>query len=306
MEAGQSGSLPVTEARLISPALPPLSKSILRIPAVLGAALLFGTMVGVGVALIRGRLDTSFRSDAQVERFLTKCIGVIPRLKFGGRHRKTTGGAQMLRFAVDHPFSEFREALRAATVAVDGYCRKGPCKVVAVLSTHPGEGATTVAGNFASQLASVGFKTLLIDADLRDFSLTRLLSNEAKPSLVDILGNLTADGEACQLSSLPGVSFLAFAANDPSQFMPEVLASAEMHRFLDLARQNYSYVVLDLPPLGSFVDASTVASAVDQFILVVEWGRVPRQQVMKALQKSPLVANKLVGVLLNKVPLRLI
>lgn len=74
-----------------------------------------------------------------------------------------------------------------------------------------------------------------------------------------------------------------------------------MTQVLATATQNFDYVVLDLPPLGPVVDARAIASKVDGFVFVVEWGKTARKVVRQTLATEPLIAEKCLGVVLNKV-----
>jgi succinoglycan biosynthesis transport protein ExoP len=81
----------------------------------------------------------------------------------------------------------------------------------------------------------------------------------------------------------------------------ELLASMGMAQLLATASQNFDYVVLDLPPLGPVVDARAIASRIDGFIFVVEWGRTARKVVRQTMENEPLIMEKCLGVILNKV-----
>jgi polysaccharide biosynthesis transport protein len=74
-----------------------------------------------------------------------------------------------------------------------------------------------------------------------------------------------------------------------------------MGALVNEASRDYDYIVLDLPPLGPVVDARAVAARVDAFVFVVEWGKTSRQIVKSTLQQERQVAEKCLGVILNKV-----
>jgi succinoglycan biosynthesis transport protein ExoP len=73
-----------------------------------------------------------------------------------------------------------------------------------------------------------------------------------------------------------------------------------MRAVLEQAQRNFTYVLLDLPPLGLFVDARAMAPQVDAFILVVEWGQSARKLVQDMLATERMVREKCLGVVLNK------
>ncbi len=74
-----------------------------------------------------------------------------------------------------------------------------------------------------------------------------------------------------------------------------------MHQLLQQASARYNYIILDLPPIAPVVDARAVAQQTDAMLMVVEWGRTARRAVRQALASEPLISEKCVGVVLNKV-----
>jgi succinoglycan biosynthesis transport protein ExoP len=74
-----------------------------------------------------------------------------------------------------------------------------------------------------------------------------------------------------------------------------------MQGLLADAEADYGYVVVDLPPILSVVDARAIAAYLDGIILVVEWGVTSREIVADALGSAPAIHERLLGVVLNKV-----
>ena len=62
-------------------------------------------------------------------------------------------------------------------IAAEVLLQAMPSKVIGVTSVLPDEGKSTVAANFAGLLPANGSKTLLIDADLRNPGLSRMLAS---------------------------------------------------------------------------------------------------------------------------------
>src|SRR5664280_1451786 len=79
MESVQQQSFPITEARLISSASPPLQKSSPKTLLVLAIASFGGMILGFGIGMIRDLSDRVFRTSEQIESLLqTDCIGLVP------------------------------------------------------------------------------------------------------------------------------------------------------------------------------------------------------------------------------------
>jgi polysaccharide biosynthesis transport protein len=81
----------------------------------------------------------------------------------------------------------------------------------------------------------------------------------------------------------------------------EILVSDGMRSGLEGLRRNFSYIIVDLPPLVPIVDAKASAHLFDGFILVIEWGKTNRKIVSETLKGASAVYEKLIGCFLNKV-----
>jgi succinoglycan biosynthesis transport protein ExoP len=86
----------------------------------------------------------------------------------------------------------------------------------------------------------------------------------------------------------------------------EILGSVEIKQLLLEAAQTYDYIIVDLPPLNALVDARAIAPALTATLFVVAWGETPISLVREAIMHNRSVAEKCIGVLMNKVDLKLI
>jgi protein-tyrosine kinase len=171
-------------------------------------------------------------------------------------------------------------------------------RLIAVTSAVPGDGKTTTAINLAGALAhAADARILLVDLDLRTPAVgNRLGLATQSPGLVDLLldPDLTLDDVVqrhprFRLSVLPAGRSLS---------MPyELLKSPRLGEFLNLARQRYSYVVVDTPPLVPVPDSRLIADRVDGFVLVVGAHRTPRPLLEDALNMMD--PTKVIGIVFN-------
>jgi len=317
MESVQQQSFPITEARVISAATRPLLKSYPKTLIILALALLGGLALSFGAAVLREYADKVFRTTAQVEDVLgANCVAIMPALSadlnkpsvFGRNLSKKRENPQpdLLRYVVENPLSRFAEAVRSLKVAVDLNSIVRENRVLAVTSTLPNEGKSTLSTNLAQLIAHSGARVILIDSDLRNPSLSRALVPDAKMGLVDVVAQkaqledvLTVDPET-RLSILPaGTTSKLLHTN-------EVLASKAMHALITLLRSRYDYVVLDMPPMAPVVDVRVTSSFVDSYVFVVEWGKTKMDVVRHNLLGAPEIQDKLLGVVLNKADTKLL
>jgi succinoglycan biosynthesis transport protein ExoP len=82
MDSVQQQSFPITEARLISPAVRPLRKSSPKTLLTLAISACAGIILGLVIGVLRDLWDRVFRTTEQVETSLqTPCIALVPFLK---------------------------------------------------------------------------------------------------------------------------------------------------------------------------------------------------------------------------------
>ena len=120
------------------------------------------------------------------------------------KRRRIGRSDNLMHYVVDEPFSQFTELLRSLKVMADLNSVVEVNKVIGVTSSLPNEGKSTIASNFASMIAHAGAKVILVDADLRNPSLSRNLAPGAAAGLVDVAAGRTALNDAIWTDPRPG------------------------------------------------------------------------------------------------------
>ena len=121
-------------------------------------------------------------------------------------------------------------------------------------------------------MAQTGARTLLIDCDLRNPSLSRLLAPNAKIGVLEVIRGQSTLEKAIWIDAATNLRFLPGKATGRVAHSSEILASAAMRKFFDALRQNYDYVIADFAPLRPIVDVRAATNLVDSYLYVVEWG----------------------------------
>lgn len=191
------------------------------------------------------------------------------------------------------------EQYRALRHLVEQRHKDGDMSVIAVSSPGVGDGKTTTAINLAGALAQASDATvLLVEADLRRPSIGRLLGFEDSHSvgLVDaILDPRLTLADIVQPRPPYNLSIVLAGQTPASPY--EVLQSPRLGALLDEAREQYSYIVLDTPPLAPVQDCRVVARWVDGIVLVVAADHTPRALLEAAL--DTLEPHKVLGLVFN-------
>jgi capsular exopolysaccharide synthesis family protein len=296
---------PATEARVVTRAEPPLTRSWPPI----GLTLLFSAIAGCGlgmlVAYAREHLGRTVRTRQHVERDLNaKCLGFLPLLRRRNKRRfafwsSSKGGIALLN--AEESLSGAGELLIGVRVALDARNHSSTGSSIGVTSPRFGEGKTTVAFNLAKCIADGGKRVLLIDADLRNPSLTRALAPQSRRGLPEVLRGTLA---LTDIAAIPKLGFyvLPQPLDRIPRRPPDILSSCQMREMLDSAKSTFDYVVLDLPPAIDHVDACALANQLDLFVLVAEWGRTRMTDLEAVWARSDHIAERMVGIIVNKAP----
>src|SRR5206468_1146847 len=101
------------------------------------------------------------------------------------------------------------------TLLLHGF-RGGPARTVMVTSAQGGEGKTSLAGHLGGSLARGGFRTLLIDGDLRRPSVHRVLGLPQSPGLCELLRGQVAPDAAIRPTDVDRLSVLPAGAWTPA------------------------------------------------------------------------------------------
>ena len=316
-QASQQQSFPIAKARVISEAGVPSAPSSPRKTLTMALSVVLGLLAGGAVAGFLEFRERFFRTGEDVQEKLgMRFLGYLPRI--GGQKAQANPVAdvelqpeglpegepidfrQMMRVAVESPRSSFAETLRNARLACDVVLQGKKCRVIGVVSCLPGEGKSTVAANFAGLLAASGLRTLVIDGDLRNPGLSKMLATEPETGVVEVALQETEWTKAVRVDRRSKLAIMPVAARSKKlAHTSELLASPGMAQFLENVRETFDVIVVDLAPLVPVIDAKAFEPHVDGFIFVAKWGATPVKTVQNVLASEPQIASKVMGVVLN-------
>lgn len=171
-------------------------------------------------------------------------------------------------------------------------------RMIAVTSPADGDGKTTTAINLAGTLASApGARVLIVDLDLRDPSVgDQLRLGEQSPGLVDaILDPGLTLGDVVRLHSQ--FSLWVLPAGRSLTLPYELLKSPRLEELLAQAREQFTHVIVDTPPLIPVPDSRLIVDRVDGVLVVVAAHRTPRKLVRESLDLID--RARLLGIVFN-------
>ncbi|MCO5131918.1 MAG: AAA family ATPase [Xanthobacteraceae bacterium] len=285
-------AIPVQSARVITRAVPALSKKSRKGWAVLAGGMMLGLLLGAGTAVGREWVADVFRTPKAVEQVTGyKCV-VLPRASIPDSIED---------LVLDEPYSRFTEALRKTKTEIDSNRAVHGSKVIGVVSALPNEGKTTVAANLAALMTSAsGARILVIDSDFHVRKLSAALAPNARQGLLEALENPTRLSWLSSQRQRSGLNVLPCVAPSRIPNSAELLGSEMMAQLLAVARKSYDHIIIEIAPIMSVVDMKLIERFVDQFVFVIEWGATKRTPVLDALSEAEAIRDRIACVILNK------
>ncbi len=233
-----------------------------------------GSFFGVFLAFFLESLDRTLRTEDDVE-------GQIPFLNLGSISKfDRSEGDLPLRQNEDSPRVEEFRMVRTNLL---NSASENPKKVLMMASATPKEGKTTLAANLGLAMAHLGKRVLILDADLRRSKVHTIFKTPGEPGLAEAISGKHPLTECIHSSGINNISILP--RGEPTENMSDLLNSFKFKSLISYLRDNYGLVIIDVPPVLSFSDATTVSKSCDGIIFVVKAGGNELPLVQRALKK---------------------
>ncbi|NQN51848.1 tyrosine-protein kinase [Streptococcus suis] len=172
-------------------------------------------------------------------------------------------------------------------------------KVIGITSVESNEGKSTTAASLAIAYARSGYKTVLVDADIRNSVMFGFFKPSTKiTGLTDYLAGTTDLSQGLCDTDVPNLTVIESGKVSPNP--TALLQSKNFENLITTLRRYYDYVIVDCPPLGLVIDAAIIAQKCDAMAVVVEAGRAKRSTVQKVVEQLEQTDSQFLGVILNK------
>jgi capsular exopolysaccharide synthesis family protein len=257
-----------------------------------GLGFLVGLALGLFAAIIRQRLDTTVRSDEDLE-----AVSPLPIL--GSIPEDNTARTSPLVWGqrTTSPRAEVYRRLRTNLEFVD--VDHSP-QVIVLTSSLPAEGKSVTSANVALSFADSGKRTVLIEADLRKPKVSEYFEVDNGIGLTNVLAGHVAVEHVLQPWGRTRLSLIPSGPSVPNP--AEALGSRMMRELVAHLRKSYDYVIIDSPPILPVTDAAVLATVADGVVFVVRDGHIKRQQIQASLQALAAVDARMLGFVMNMRP----
>tara|TARA_R110000787_G_scaffold72118_1_gene160698 strand:- start:20853 stop:23213 length:2361 start_codon:yes stop_codon:yes gene_type:complete len=299
-ETREQDDLVQADANILSTATVPDSPSSPKklLNLIIGAML--GGIIGGGLALLAEIFDMKISSADDIERKLgVNSIGSVPLI----RSTSLLPFSQInpADFLVDNPLSAFAESIRYLRAAIAFSDLDSETKTVAITSSLPDEGKTSLTLSLGRMSAMSGSRTLVIDGDFRRRQLTDAAGMSPEIGFIEhLFGAGQLSDAICKDSrSMLDILPLSKAGHVPH----DVFGTRAFDDLLARLRSMYDLILIDTGPLLLMAEARVVAGKTDKTILVIRWRRSLRSAVRQSLTLLKTFNADLLGITLNMVDL---
>ena len=200
--------------------------------------------------------------------------------------------------SLEKPQSNISEAYRTIRTGIEFSNLDKDLKIICITSSKKDEGKTTVLSNLGVSFAKIDKKVLLIDADLRNPSISKMFDTSNTQGLMDILLGKRNIQDCVKKTKQENLYILTGGTIPPNP--AEVLSSKKMSEFIESIKDEYDYIFIDSPPVGVVSDASIISAYSDGVIFVVGANEVDSNLAKIAKERLDGVKANIVGVILNK------
>src|SRR5687768_2739487 len=248
-------------------------------------AILASIGLGIGAAILLDQMDRRFRYPEQATRDLgLDIMSGIPTIK---NPRNASARLQEA--------SQLVEAFRSLSLTVrSAFDGMGPV-VLTVSSPGPGDGKSFVSANLAMALADGGYRTVVIDGDIRRGALHTVFAPAAQIPVLTVL----IAGEVLLPTSHPGLFLVPSGRRRRNG--PELLAGESMLGLVRDLRQQFDAIIVDSAPLGAGIDPFALGVATGAMLIVLRTGETDRKLAQAKLEVLDRMPVRVLGTVLNDI-----
>jgi capsular exopolysaccharide synthesis family protein len=288
-EARLAEASAVPDVQVLDSAQAPLRPSSNTAPGIIGLGIVGGLGLGLVLAILLDLVDKRFRYPDQATKELgLDILGGVPTI------RRTKSGQMRIEEA-----SQLVEAFRALRLNVRNAVENNGPVMLTVSSPGAGDGKSLISSNLALSFAESGYRTLLVDGDIRRGQLHTMFGVTQRPGLVDHLtGEATLDEV---IRETPHRNMYLIPCGTRRHRGPELLAADGAAKLLRMLAQRFDAVIVDTAPLGAGIDPFALGAATGNMVVVLRTGRTDRKLAHAKLSTLDRLPVRLIGAVLNDI-----
>jgi polysaccharide biosynthesis transport protein len=246
-------------------------------------AVVLGLLLGCGLAFALSAHDRRARSTNDIAEVLG--LNLLARIPAPARRRRSRRPSPLT--MLSDPGSVQAEAIKMLQANLEFSRLQGPAQAVLFTSAIGQEGKSTTVANLGVSLAQAGRNVVVVDADLRQPSLSRLFNVREHPGLAELaLGEVASERSRDLLADVAlDAALTPLGAQGALKVLPagrreeqpdRLLSSPTLPAVFSALRADADWILVDTPPLTKFYDSLIVSQHLDALVAVARVWFVPR------------------------------
>ncbi len=242
-----------------------------------------GVCMGTVSGVFRHLTDNTFGCDAEIEHALgLPVLGHVDQRNVSvlTKSKEAVAGVDPAIVICSQPETVAAEAYRQTRNALQLLRSRRDFKVIQILDAIPGEDYSVLAANLAAAWAEIGQRTLLVDCDLRNRTVSRLWGVAEQPGLSECIRQETDWKPLIQTVSIPGLSVLG--AGQPGSSSAESVFARHFTSIIAAARAEFDTIILATPDVLGRSESLAIATHADLVLLSLRVARGKRGAALAA------------------------
>ncbi|MDK9896891.1 polysaccharide biosynthesis tyrosine autokinase [Klebsiella pneumoniae] len=263
---------------------------------------ILGLFFSVALIMLRFLLRRGIESPEQLEEMGINVYASIPvsewLLKASDKRKRKNNESDKL-LAVENPTDLAVEAIRSLRTSLHFAMLEAKNNVLMISGASPTAGKTFVSTNLAATISLANKSVLFIDADLRKCYVHKMLGNEGKSGLSDILSGQANVEET--IISVPDGQFDYIGRGQVPPNPAELLMHPRFEKLLAWASAKYDLVIIDTPPILAVTDAAIIGRYAGTTLLVARFESNTVKEIEVSITRFEQSGVNVKGCILNGV-----
>ncbi|HHC2981021.1 polysaccharide biosynthesis tyrosine autokinase [Klebsiella pneumoniae] len=263
---------------------------------------ILGLFFSVALIMLRFLLRRGIESPEQLEEMGINVYASIPvsewLLKASDKRKRKNNESDKL-LAVENPTDLAVEAIRSLRTSLHFAMLEAKNNVLMISGASPNAGKTFVSTNLAATISLANKSVLFIDADLRKGYVHKMLGNEGKSGLSDILSGQANVEET--IISVPDGQFDYIGRGQVPPNPAELLMHPRFEKLLAWASAKYDLVIIDAPPILAVTDAAIIGRYAGTTLLVARFESNTVKEIEVSITRFEQSGVNVKGCILNGV-----
>lgn len=290
----------VGNVRIIEAAQPPEQPINASKTSAMMAGSLAGILLAAAVVYLLEKIDKRIKTVEQVrELFEYKLLATIPKFSKNYAQAIAAGENRASIPVLERPSSAISESFRMLHANLTFFNSEKVMQVIVVTSSVPKEGKSTTVANLAAVMANLGYRVLVIDADLRRPSQHEIWQIPNEAGLKDFIaarGDISSPIIQKVMNNL-----YVLSAGTMNSSSPVFIDSRSMATLIKQYRNKYDYVIFDTPPLAATADAHILGKIADGVMVVTRPSIADSINSKQAKESLDRAGQNIVGIVVNGV-----